>query len=389
MKKSYNATRKTRLAFLVLTFLFSFLSFGDSPELMVRSVKGNAFHMKNGNTTMLKAGDHIYDFGEVFTEVGSQVTLANYQDQVFHLAGGGNIRALRGMVELQNGYLWMESISGKSSTYQVQTPNGRVDFSNAEAIVDFDNSSGKTQLLVLSGTVEFGNLFQDHLKTDVTSGKFSFISKDYENGSPRNPTPVGKNTFAKVQGLFDKSSIEKKKATIAPKMNVASILSKEDMSSKIKGRTVASVPMSDPVSTEVPSIKTKNEEAGIIYIRPKKRNHAKDNMLLNYHAKRMGNLKAKRVKKKFSPSYAKKSGVKVYVFGRKSKAKRSIASVSSKKKSTRAPASVMMKPAVKLKKDAFESSLMREYSKQLRHSKEVNSLIQELENYDQDYKQSY
>jgi hypothetical protein len=388
MKKSYNVIRKTRLAVLVSTLLFSFLSFGESPELMVRSVKGNAFHMKNGKTTMLKSGDHIYDFNEIFTEVGSQITLANYQDQVFHLAGGGNIRALRGMIELQNGYLWMESISGKSEKYQIQTPNGRVEFSNAEAIVDFDNSSGKTQLLVLNGNVEFGNLFQDYLKTDVTSGKFSFISKDYENGAPRTPTPVGKNTFAKVQGLFDRPTINKKKA--APSVKVASILSSEDMSSKVKSRGIASVPMSEPVNTEVPQIQTKNEEAGIIYIRPKKRNLAKDDMLLNYHSKRITKFKAKKVKKKFAPSYEKKSGVKVYVFGKKKKAKRSIASVPSvKKKAKRGPASVMMKPAVKLKNDAFESSLMREYSKQLRHSKEVNSLIQELKNYDQDYKQSY
>lgn len=384
MKKLFNVTRKTRVLTLVATFMFSFTSFAKSPELMVRSVKGNAFLVAKGKTSMLKAGDHIYDFQQVFTEVGSQITFANFQDQVFHLAGGGNIRSLKGVVELQNGYLWMESISGKSEEYQVQTPNGRIAFTNAEGIVDFDNSSGKTQLLVLSGNFEFGNLFQDYLKTTVSSGKFSFISKDYENGAPRVPTPVGKNTFAKVQGLFEKRSVNKKKAPIK---NVASILSSEDIAPKMVKRSIASVPMTEPTTIDIPKPKTKVQESGIIYIRPKKRNLAKDDMLMNYHSKNITKLKAKKVKKTFSPSYEKKSKVKVFVFGRKKKSKRSVASVPKKKTFNRAPASVSS--SVKIKNDAFEKSLSREYKKQLRHSKEVNSLIQELKNYDQDYKQSY
>jgi hypothetical protein len=362
------------------------MSFANSPELMVRSVKGNAFLVTKGKTSMLKAGDHIYDFQQVFTEVGSQISFANFQDQVFHLAGGGNIRSLKGVIELQNGYLWMESISGKSPEYQIQTPNARVGFSNAEAIIDFDNSSGKSQVLVLNGNIEFGNLFQDHLNTSVSSGKFSFISKDYENGSPRVPTPVGKNTFAKVQGLFDKPSVEKKKAPIK---NVASILSNEDISPKMGKRSIASVPMSEPTSIEVPKPKTKVENSGIIYIRPKKRDLAKDDMLMNYHSKNISKLKAKKVKKSFAPSYATKSKVKVYVFGKKKKVKRSVAKTPKKRKFNRAPASVSSGTSVKIKNDAFERSLSREYKKQLRHSKEVNSLIQELKNYDQDYKQSY
>ena len=386
MKKLFNVTRKTSLLGLVATFLFSFMSLANSPELMVRSVKGNAFLVTKGKTSILKAGDHIYDFQQVFTEVGSQISFANYQDQVFHLTGGSNIRSLKGVIELQNGYLWMKSVSGKSPEYQIQTPNGRVAFTNAEAIIDFDNSSGKSQVLVLSGSIEFGNLFQDHLKTTVSSGKFSFISKDYENGSPRFPTPVGKNTFAKVQGLFDRPSLGKKSAPIK---NVASILSHEDVSPKMGKRSIASVPMSDPTSIEVPKPKTKVEESGIIYIRPKKRNLAKDDMLMNYHSKNISKLKAKKVKRVFAPSYATKSKVKVYVFGRKKKAKRSVASVPKRISTNRAPASISTGSNVKIKNDAFERSLSREYKKQLRHSKEVNSLIQELKNYDQDYKQAY
>lgn len=394
MKKSYNDTRKINIFFLLVTFLISTTSLAESPELMVRAVKGNAFLVSKGKTVMLKPGDHIYDFQEVFTEVGGQISVANYNDQVFHLAGGGNMRVLKGLIELQNGYLWLESIAKTESEYQIQTPNSRVLFTSGEAIIDFDNNSGKSQVLVLQGEIEFGNLFQDYLKIPISAGKFSFISKEYENGAPRNPTPVGRNTFSKVQALFDKPKLERKKSIA----RASDILTKEDISPvvkiKEKSRGIASVESSAPMISE-PVIsnveKTTSSESGIIYIRPKVRDTSKDDMLLNYHSKNLTKLKVKKVKKKFKPTYEKKSGVKVYVFGRKAKKQtRGIASKPMvKSKSNRAPASVHMKPAVKLKKDVFESSLIKEYKKQLRHSKEVNSLIQELKSYDQDYKQSY
>ncbi|OUR96547.1 hypothetical protein A9Q84_09365 [Halobacteriovorax marinus] len=398
MKKSYSATRKINIFFLIATLLVSFTSFADSPELMVRAVKGNAFLVSKGKTVTLKPGDHIYDFQEVFTEVGGQISVANFNDQVFHLAGGGNIRVLKGLIELQNGYLWLESIAKTDSEYQIQTPNSRILFTEGEAIIDFDNSSGKSQVLVLQGRIEFGNLFQDFLRTEVSAGKFSFISKDYESGAPRNPTPVGRNTFSKVQALFDKPKIEKKRSISIKQVD--SILAQEDTASKVhataKSRGIASVssaaamePIDEPVMTT--ESKSTTNESGIIYIRPKVRNHSKDTMLLNYHSKNITKFKLKKVKKKFKPSYEKKSGVKIYVFGRKGmKSNNAVASKSKlKSRGTRAPASVGTAPAVKLKKDVFESSLIKEYKKQLRHSKEVNSLIQELKSYDQDYKQAY
>ena len=40
-------------------------------------------------------------------------------------------------------------------------------------------------------------------------------------------------------------------------------------------------------------------------------------------------------------------------------------------------------------KSNFEKTLVNEYKKQMRHSEEVNSLIEDLKNYEQNYKKNY
>ncbi|ATH08616.1 hypothetical protein BIY24_11870 [Halobacteriovorax marinus] len=379
MRKLYKDTKRISLLSFFITFISMSLTFANSPEMMVTSVKGNAFLVSKGKTVTLKPGDHIYDFQEVYTEVGGQLTVKNFKDQVFHFAGGSSAKILKGFLELQNGYLWVQSHEKNSDHYKIQTPNSVVSFSEGEAIVDFDNSIVKTQILVLNGNFSFANLFEDYLKLDVSSGKFSFISKEYNNGAPRNPTPVGSNTFTKLQALFDRSEVQKK--NIKP---VESILTAQDTRmfksspSQKKERAIASIVELDK----------EKSEAEIIYRRDNSAEKSLDGALADYYAKKMQTVNKKKPKVKKVSKYSKKSGVKVYIFGqKKDKAARSIAST--KTKTTRKPASIGIEPVVKIKKDAFESSLTREYKKQLRHSKEVNSLINELKSYDQDYKQSY
>ncbi len=377
MKKLFKDTKRISL----ISFFFTFLSLGiahaKSPEMMVTAVKGNAFLVTKGKTTVLKPGDHIYDFQEVFTEVGGQLTVKNFNDKVFHFSGGSSAKVLKGFLELQNGYLWVQSNLKNSGAYKIQTPNSVISFTEGEAIVDFDNNVVKTQILVLNGEFEFANLFESFLNLEVGSGKFSFISKDYNNGAPRNPTPVGSNTFAKLQALFDKSDIEKK--DVKP---VKSILTAQDTEifnlKETKSRSVASI-------IEIDKERNTNSGAEIIYRKAHKRDESLDSELTEYYNKKLSSMKVKKKKKIVNP-YSKKTGVKISIFGQKKSKKRSIASVP--KKSDRKPASII-EPAVKIKKDAFESSLTREYKKQLRHNKEINSLINELKSYDQDYKQSY
>ncbi|WP_372653658.1 hypothetical protein [Halobacteriovorax sp.] len=377
MKKLFKDTKRISLISFFFTFLFLSIAHAKSPEMMVTAVKGNAFLVSKGKTTILKPGDHIYDFQEVFTEIGSQLTVKNFNDKVFHFSGGSSAKILKGFLELQNGYLWVQSGLKNSRVYKIQTPNSVISFTEGEAIVDFDNNIVKTQILVLNGEFEFANLFENFLNLEVGSGKFSFISKDYNNGAPRNPTPVGSNTFEKLQALFDKSDIEKK--DVKP---VQSILSAQDTKmfkvQEPKARSVASI-------VELDEKESSEDSPEIIYRKAHKRDESLDSELTSYYNKKLSSMKKTKKKKIVNP-YSKKTGVKISIFGQKKKKERSIASVP--KKTTRKPASII-EPVVKIKKDAFESSLTREYKKQLRHNKEINSLINELKSYDQDYKQSY
>ena len=44
---------------------------------------------------------------------------------------------------------------------------------------------------------------------------------------------------------------------------------------------------------------------------------------------------------------------------------------------------------LKKEKSDFEETLVDEYKKQLRHSEEVNSLIEDLKNYEQNYNKNF
>ena len=56
---------------------------------------------------------------------------------------------------------------------------------------------------------------------------------------------------------------------------------------------------------------------------------------------------------------------------------------------SRGPASLSSSPISSRKNDSFESALLKQYKKQMRHKKEVNSLIDVLKSYKADYSKSY
>ncbi len=105
-------------------------------------------------------------------------------------------------------------------------------------------------------------------------------------------------------------------------------------------------------------------------------------------------------KKKWTPEaeYKKKSDVLVKVFGggntSKSVAKSSVPKIEvapiPAAAPARVPASVANKATANVESaDAFESNLLDEYKKQMRHNDEVNGLIEKLKSYDQDYQKEY
>jgi hypothetical protein len=286
------------------------------------------------------------------------------------------------MIELKGGYLWTQSMENTENHFFIQTVNSTVSFTHGEFVISYDNESGKTQLLSIKGTHLFKNNNHEFLKEEISAGKFSFIIEKYENGAPRVPTPIGSNAYTAVTSLFDEVNPMHKSKTVVEEIE------------KFPTRRLAT----QPSGRKIASIDSKDKKSGgsVILIKEKKVDRSKrDDNLLNFYKSKVTKLAKKYKKKpyKFKPEYKRKSNAVVKIYGKKKSrvpASNNVKIYKVRKKKLRKPASMMeLNPQVKVRKDIFETSLMKEYKKQMRHSKEINSLIKDLKSYDQDYNESY
>ncbi|WP_034721751.1 hypothetical protein [Bacteriovorax sp. DB6_IX] len=379
MRRSF---KSINLIKLVLLIALSYTVFAKAPKAVVNSVKGNVFVTSHGQTKKLDLGDYIYDFDQIFTEVGAQVSFNDYYDHTYHLSGSAHATILNKMIELRSGYLWTQSHENSENHFHVQTVNATVSYTHGEFVVSYDSESGKTQLLSIKGTHLFKNNNHEFLKEEISAGKFSFIIENYENGAPRVPTPIGSNAYTAVLSLFDDiRPMQKSKSAVEEIEKFPS----RPMEKAAKGRMVASVESKD-----------KATGGSLIILREKKEDRSKrDDSLLNFYKSKVTTLAKKYKKKpyKFKPEYNKKSNAVVKVYGVKKQrvpASKKVTIYKAKAESARKPASMVeLNPQVKVKTNAFETSLMKEYKKQMRHSNEINSLIKELKSYDQDYNEAY
>ncbi|EQC46665.1 hypothetical protein M900_2382 [Bacteriovorax sp. Seq25_V] len=350
-----------------------------SPKAVIEAVKGNAFVTREGRTEKLSAGDYLYDFDEVFSEVGSQVTFADYYDHKYHMSGSGYVSILNKIIELKGGYLWVQTQQPSASHFHIQTVNATAAYSRGEFIISYDQDSGKTQLLSIDGTHLFSNNENNFLKEEVSAGKFSFVSEKYENGAPRVPTPIGASTYSSVVSLYDGIKPLDKQSDVVEDIARVQL---EKTAIPSAGRNIASTPAADSSS------------AGTVIILKKTPMEDREDKLKAFYKNQISSMekKYKKVPKKFKPDYSTKSEVAIKVYRVPSSSSRVPASVDSKtqKKAARMPASMTeLNPQVEISNDAFEKSLIDQYKKQMRHSNEINSLIKDLKSYDQDYKQAY
>lgn len=346
MKKLFKSTK--------ISLLFALLLAGSAmaakPSAIVSSVSGNAFVMANGATKTLSKGDRISDFSDIVTEEGSQVTITDYYDHKYHLAGSGHVKITRNQIELARGYFWVQSFN-QTDSFILKTANAKIDYTFGEAIVSFDPYSGKTQILSVKGEFEMANALETHLKVNVSDGQFSFVSNSYEKGIPRVPMQIGETSFKKITGLF---------GGIMP-MTPDAI----PTGYSAQRRGIASSPKKTKV-IKVPVKRVKEVDVSDLY------------------SKKIATAKKIKHKRLLQRKYTKKSGVIFKVYGMKSDF---VGKLSTKKKAAkRVPASV---PTPVEDRGSFESSLVKQYENQMRHDNEVNELIDELQNYDQDYKVSY
>ncbi len=397
----------TRIILFVAIVLFNVASFASSQKLIIviSEIKGNAFYSLGGSTKVLKEGMHLPAKTEIFSEVGSQVAFNDYYDHVFHLSGGAHLIVHPNLVELKEGYMWVKSLSydPMKGPLKVTTANSLIEHSVGEGILSFDTYSGKTQVLSIKGDFELKNIRQEYQWMQVSQGQFSFIQDEYNEGAPRNSTPIGHASFKKITSLFNGVEAFDKDASKRSQQNFAPTQVAKVPTTSSSSRGIASVESSDPFERALrekqglsPSGKTT-----FIKLRDPEKEKAHEKNLLNYYHDKVSELGKPKPKAKWTPSYSGKSGVKVKIFGRGQThapaSSRMPASVKpaepnkvtkTYKKKYRTPASIgSMVPTVK--NSAFESELVDQYKNQMRHDQEVNQLIDQLKSIDMDYKKDY
>jgi len=430
--KRYVKNIKTKNIFLGLfSFLFLF-SIGISEVYakkkklgIVEEVWGNVFIVEEGKTRQLRVGDYLYDFSEVMTEEGAQVSFSDYYDHQFHLAGSGHLKMMNKIVELVRGYLWVQSYRATKIPFSIQTANSSIKYYDGESIISFDSLGGKSQIMVLKGDFRIGNILHKvrHFDVVVADGEFSSIDNEFNGGNPRATTPVGYKSFQKVLSLFTgvkpldedndlyravKRMPNKEKKVL--KIRRKKAVSRKERDSILKNYIEGQVPMMAKGNEKIVSKKTKKGNQ-IIYLRIDKmaRDRGKKTFK-KYYGAILNKIKKEGKRKKvvrFRPSYTKSTKIPIHIFapkvvfpmprltgqrplrgGWKSKKKKYL---EKRRKKAIKQKRYKRKSRAQLKKEKsdFEDTLVNEYKKQMRHSEEVNSLIEDLQNYEQNYKKNF
>ena len=198
------------LAVLVLPTL----TFASSVQFgRVVDIKGSGFISYEGQTHEIKKGEVLYVNAEINIEHAGQVTFTDNADHQFHMGNSSTAAVYAGKVELRSGDLWVQSIN-KTDEFLITSANATVNYTGGEAILSYDSVKGKTQLMVINGLMKFSNLRTPELNLTVAQGNFSFVDPSFEEGMPRDPTPVGEKTYGQLVSMFpgvspmDKHSVE-------------------------------------------------------------------------------------------------------------------------------------------------------------------------------------
>lgn len=194
----------------------------------VVDIKGSGFISYQGSTHEIKKGEILYVNSEIIVENSGQVTFTDNADHRFFIGNASTAAIYAGKVELRSGDLWMQSLN-KMDDYKLITANALVNYQGGEAILSYDSVKGKTQLMVINGLMKFSNLRAPELNLTVSEGNFSFVDLAFEEGMPRDPTPVGEKTYKQLVSLFpgvspmDKHSAEIFKDHAPAKRGIASV----------------------------------------------------------------------------------------------------------------------------------------------------------------------
>lgn len=231
-----------KLSFALFLSLLS-LSANATPFGRIVEVKGEGFISHAGKTKDIRVGDIVEMNSEIVVEHSGQVTFTDNADHRFHMGNSSSVAVYKNHLELRSGDLWFQS-QNRVDDYKVTTANASVFYQGGEAILSYDTVKGKTQLMVINGMMKLANLRATELNLSVAEGNFSFVDNAYDEGAPRDPTPVGEKTYRQLVSLFK---------NVSP-MEKSSEQTFKDNDQKVAGRTIASV-VSDEKNADLEAYK--------------------------------------------------------------------------------------------------------------------------------------
>ncbi len=383
---------KISILLLLLTFSTGALA---KTVARVLEINGNAFvFYGKKDSKRLFYGDRIEDMSEIMVDDSSTISIKDEFDRVFHIAGGSYVKVFNNLLELKNGNVWVTSQKGNAYGV-ISSVNSVAKFTQGHFVYSFDNMSGKSQALVLTGDVKFSNVVEPDLSVNIPAGHFSFVDQKTANGLPRGATRVGLTSYKQVKGLFtglkglEKTNFDKALfgGQVAAR-GIASVPSDVASGGK-KGKLIF---IETNASRGIASVGAK-EESAYDYYKSIKKTVSKKTKKIGAVAKvRMFGF-TQRPAAKQAPKLVQKqvkAVKKIQAAPVKAVAKKIVKKVN-KAKSNRTPASVEKSKLIQEinANGAFEKSLNQANHENKRHPEEVNQLIDELKSYDQTYDKNY
>ncbi len=195
-------------------------------------IKGSGFISFEGQTHEIKKGEVVYANSEIIIEHSGQVVFTDNADHKFHLGNASSVAVFAGKVELRSGDVWVQSLN-KTDEYTLTSANASVSYTGGEAIFSYDSVKGKTQLMVINGLMKLSNLRSPELNLTVAEGNFSFVDPSFEEGMPRDPTPVGQKTYGQLVAMFP---------GVSPMDKHSADIFKNEHGAKVVERSIASAP---------------------------------------------------------------------------------------------------------------------------------------------------
>ena len=214
---------KTSLTKLSSSFLLLSLSLSvwAKPVAQVIEVSGTVFVVTaTGETSILKANQHLEEKSEIMVEEGASITLNDYYDSTYHLVGGSHLKFFNKSVQLKKGKTWIQSMNARHPL-ALTTANGFVNFWKGEFITTFDQATNRSQVLVINGEVEVSNILNRNMKYTVPAGRFTMIDPEVESGVPRSPTKVGLQSLDSALAEF--KHLPEKITSSSPARGIASV----------------------------------------------------------------------------------------------------------------------------------------------------------------------